>query len=127
MRMGAAWYLKEEAMAKKIRLDIPGVRVNETGHRVLSYIADCARKANRGLACEPVAISRRNFCRELGISETGAIRTCHALEACGLMVCTSRTMEDGGQIANRYHLTALGLEVLRLCDVAVAEGRVGVS
>ena len=111
-------------MAKRIDLGVPGVRLNETGHRALRLIAERAREQNR-LACVPVRIGRREFGPALGLSETSVIRACHLLEQAGLIVTEGNRLESGAQVANSYALTALGIEVLRLADIAVAEGRVG--
>ena len=113
-------------MARRIALDIPGVRLNETSHAALALIARKARERS-GLACKPVPISRRQFGEELGMSGSNSIRTCRMLEDGGLIVAHDCTHEDGSQSANSYCLTALGIEVLRLADEAVAAGRVGVS
>lgn len=113
-------------MAKRILIDVPGVRLNETGHKTLAYIASAARAAS-GLACEPVPISRKDFVGALGVSQSCSIRTCAALEGSGLIRMELRSGNDGGQEANAYRLTALGIEVLRLADEAVARGHVGVA
>lgn len=113
-------------MAKRIKLDIPGVRLNETEHRTLALVAERAR-ATSGLACEPTPIPLRDFVARLEMSQASAMRSCHSLHEDGLMVISPNRLETGAQVANSYSLTALGIEVLRLADAAVAEGRVGVS
>lgn len=111
-------------MAKRIQIDVPGVRLNETGYKTLAHIASAARAATR-LACNPVPISRKSLTTALGVSQSCGFRTCAALEENGLIRVESHANGDGGQGANAYCLTALGLEVLRLADEAVAKGRVG--
>lgn len=113
-------------MAKRIDLQVPGVRLNETGYRFLGFIAERARVAT-GLACEPVQIGRKEFRSLLDMTDTSIIRACHALESNGLIEIKPCRDENGAQVMNSYALTALGIEVLRIADKAVAEGRVGVS
>lgn len=102
-------------MAKRVNLGIPGVRLNGTGHRVLATIASRARAAT-GLACEPVQVSMRELSREARVTASTAIRTAHSLEANGLITSEERSREDGGQLANAFALTALGIECLRIAD-----------
>lgn len=113
-------------MAKRIHIDVPGVRLNETGYRMLAFIAASARAESR-IACSPVAISRRCFMDGLGISQSCCVRTGAALKRYGLIESGLSIGVNGAQGANTYRLTALGIEVLRLADEAVDSGRVGVS
>lgn len=111
-------------MAKRIQVGVPGVRLNETMHAVLRLIACRAREAS-GLACEPVQVPLRDFAQEAGVTQSSTIRAAHALGKAKLIVITPVWYDDGSQCANAYSLTALGIEVLRLADIAIAEGRVG--
>lgn len=113
-------------MAKRIQLGVPGVRLNETMHIALRLIALRAREAS-GLACEPVQVPVRDFARETGLTQSTAIRATHALQESKLVEISPVWFDDGSQRANAYSLTALGIEVLRLADEAVAEGRVGTA
>ena len=110
-------------MAKRVNLGIPGVRLNETGHRVLAAIASRARAAT-GLACEPVQVRVRELSREARVSWSTCVRTAHSLEGYGLITSEERIGEDGGTLPNAYALTALGLECLRIADeLAAADGQ----
>lgn len=111
-------------MAKRIQLYVPGVRLNETGFKALAFIAERARAAS-GLACRPVPISRRELCDCMGVSSASCFRTCKALEASGLIESSESALENGARVANTYNLTALGIEILRLAEEAVATGKVG--
>lgn len=103
-------------MAKRVRVNIPGVRVNETDCQVLRVIADHA-VAQSGFRCAPVSVSRRELHEGVGKSEQTIIRSCKALSDEGLLIITSNIMDNGAQVANTYEITALGLEVIRLADI----------
>lgn len=111
-------------MAKRIHIDVPGVRINESDRRVLSCVASCAREATH-LACVAVPIPYRRFMDDMGLCETSVIRICKRLRENGLMTVVVNEDEKGGRLANSYALTALGIEVLRLADEAMAAGRLG--
>lgn len=111
-------------MAKRIHIDVPGVRINESDRRVLSCVASCAREATH-LACEAVPIPYRRFMDDIALCETSVIRICRRLRENGLMTVELNEDANGGRLANSYALTALGIEVLRLADDAVAAGRLG--
>ena len=111
-------------MAKRIHIDVPGVRINESDRRVLSCVASCAREASQ-LACVAAPIPYRRFMDDMGLCEMSVIRICKRLRDSGLMVVELNEDERGGRLANSYALTALGIEVLRLADEAVDAGRLG--
>lgn len=113
-------------MAKRILLDIHGVRLNETSYKLLGCIAGAAR-GKHGLACVPVALSRRSLAAQIDCSTSNVIRSCRALEEQGLIVVTVNNLQNGAQTKNNYALTALGIEALRLADEAVAAGKVGAT
>lgn len=111
-------------MAKRIHIDVPGIRLNESDHRALACVASCAREATH-LACRPVPIPYQRFMEDTGLCETSAMRICRRLREAGLMVVEFNKDQNGARLANSYALTALGIEVLRLADEALAAGRLG--
>lgn len=102
-------------MAKRVHVGVPGVRINETDHRVLASIAQLVRRGN-GVACKPYPVSHRELRVLTQASEGSVLRSCKALERCGLVVVEPQFLETGAQAASFFALTALGLEVLRLAD-----------
>lgn len=113
-------------MAKRVILDIPGVQLNETEHRVLAMIARCARDAT-GLKSGEALIGKRPMAAHIGRSESCATRSIASLAAKGLIAMRPNTLGNGARLENSYRLTALGLEVLDHADAAVANGMVGVT
>lgn len=100
-------------MAKRVKLGIEGLRVNETECRLLCTIIERSRR-ERGVGCEYVAMSRRDMATALGCSPLTTVRSCQALEEAGLMEAHPEHMDNGAQVASSYRATALGLEVARL-------------
>lgn len=110
-------------MAKRVKVNIPGVRVNETDCQVLRVVAKHAVRQS-GYRCAPVAVSRRELREGVNKSEQTLIRSCKALCDDGLLIMTSNTMDNGAQVANIYEITALGLETIHQADI-LAEYLVG--
>lgn len=106
-------------MAKRVAVNIPGVRVNETDCKVLRVIAGLAEQ-REGFRCAPVSVSRRELHELVQKSEQTMIRSCRTLCREGLLVMTGNTMDNGAQVANSYEITALGLEVIRMADMLSA-------
>lgn len=107
-------------MAKKVKLGVEGLKVNETECRLLAYLVQRSRELHR-IGCEHVALSRKEISRAIGCSPLTVIRTCQKLEGDGLIEIRFEHLENGAQMANSYRVTALGLEVSRLYRERVAE------
>lgn len=99
-------------MAKRVPLAIPNVRVNETSLAVLRVIANRALHTT-GVRCGRVPISLREMSSLVSTSEQTIRRSCSALCDEGLLLRFEGWLDNGGQEANSYEITALGLEVLR--------------
>lgn len=100
-------------MAKLVHLGIEGLRINETECAILALIVNRAR-AIRGLGCDYVELSRRDIAWCAGCSGQTTLRACQSLVEKSLVEMDGRFLESGGQIANAYRATALGIEVARL-------------
>lgn len=108
-------------MSKRIKLNIPGIRLNESGYLILEFVAARAR-ALWGLACRPVMLSNAEIGEYAGITKGSIMRAVHELERSGMVVSYKNTCESGARLPNSYALTALGIEVLRLAQEAM-DGR----
>ncbi|MDO4436489.1 MAG: hypothetical protein Q4B77_00820 [Coriobacteriaceae bacterium] len=100
-------------MAKRVPLDIPNVRVNETSFAILRAIATIA-EVHTGLRCGSVSVSHRELRSLVPVSEQTVMRSCASLRDSGLLLIREGALENGARAANEYEVTALGLEVLRL-------------
>lgn len=107
-------------MAKKVKLGVEGLKVNETECRLLTYLVQRSRALHL-IGCEHVALSRKEIARVIGCSPLTVIRTCQKLEGDGLIEIRFEHLENGAQMANSYRATALGLEVSRLYRERIAE------
>lgn len=105
-------------MAKRVRLGIEGLRVNETECRLLCAIIERSRREHV-IGCGYVAMSRRDMAAALGCSPLTTVRSCKALEDAGLMEVHFEHMDSGAQVASTYRATALGLEVARLYELTL--------
>ena len=95
-------------MSKRVRVNIPGVRVNETGCRVLRIIAERS-------GCE-VQLAHREIAQAAAVSVPTVIRTLAALRDCELVIVRDNVQPNGARLPNGYELTALGLEVIRMAE-----------
>lgn len=102
-------------MGKPIRVNIPGVRVNEMGCRVLRAIAERSSDAN-GPRCAEVRLSHRDIADAVSIGITTVIRALASLCDCDLVIVCDNIQPNGARLRNSYELTALGLEVLRMAE-----------
>lgn len=102
-------------MSKRVRVNIPGVRVNETGCRVLRVIAERSSREH-GRRCAEVQLSHRDIARSVAVSVPTVIRTLAALRDCELVIAHDNIQPNGAQLPNSYELTALGLEVIRMAE-----------
>ena len=112
-------------MAKKVKLGVEGLKVNETECKLLTCLVQTSRALHR-IGCEYVALSRRELAQSIGCSSLTVIRTCQKLESDGLIEIRPEHLDNGAQMANSYRVTALGLEVSRLYRECAAEAE-GVS
>ena len=102
-------------MSKQVRVNIPGVRVNETGCRVLRAIA-VRSTDEHGRRCAEVQLSHRDIAEAVSISIPTVIRTIAALRDCDLVIVRDNIQPNGARMCNSYELTALGLEVIRMAE-----------
>lgn len=102
-------------MAKRVQVGVPGVRLNETSYAVLCAIARYS-EAQHVVRCAPVEMSYKLIAAHAGVSSQAALRSCAALRDNGLLLVEHTAAASGGQGANIYQITALGLEVLRLAQ-----------
>lgn len=102
-------------MSKRVRVNIPGVRVNETGCRVLRVIAErsCCEHGRR---CAEVQLAHRDIAQAAAVSVPTVIRTLAALRDCELVIVRDNVQPNGARLSNSYELTALGLEVIRMAE-----------
>lgn len=100
-------------MSKRVRIGVPGIKINEACLAVLGVIAQSAREANL-VACKPVALGHRALEQRAGISRASVVRSIRMLEENDLIIAYENNSENGAQLENSYALTAMGLEVLRL-------------
>ena len=102
-------------MSKRVRVNIPGVRVNETGCRVLRLIAErfCDEHGRR---CAEVQLPHRDIAEAIAISIPTVIRTLASLRDYGLVIVRDNIQPNGARMCNSYELTALGLEVIRMAE-----------
>ena len=102
-------------MSKRVRVIIPGVRVNETGCRVLRVIAErsCYEHGRR---CAEVQLAHREIAQAAAVSVPTVIRTLAALRDCELVIVRDNVQPNGARLSNSYELTALGLEVIRMAE-----------
>lgn len=102
-------------MSKRVRVNIPGVRVNETGCRVLRVIAErsCYEHGRR---CAEVQLAHRDIAQAAAVSVPTVIRTLAALRDCELVIVRDNVQPNGARLSNSYELTALGLEVIRMAE-----------
>lgn len=107
-------------MAKKVKLGLEGLKVNETECKLLACLVQTSRAQHR-IGCEYVALSRKEIAQLIGCSSLTVIRTCQKLEGDRLIEIRSEHLDNGAQMANSYRVTALGLEVSRLYREHVAE------
>ena len=88
-------------MSKRVRVNIPGVRVNETGCRVLRIIAERSG-CEHGRRCAEVQLAHRDIAQAAAVSVPTVIR--------------DNVQPNGARLPNGYELTALGLEVIRMAE-----------
>ncbi len=100
-------------MAKRVRLGIEGLKVNETECRLLELVVERSRGQHR-IGCEFVDLSRKEMREHLGCSTPTTVRSCLYLVDSGLLEVRTEHLDNGAQVANSYRATALGLEVVRL-------------
>lgn len=102
-------------MSKRVRVNIPGVRVNETGCHVLRAIAERS-SAEHGRRCAEVQLSHRDMADAVSISIPTVIRTIASLRDYELVIVRDNIQPNGVRTCNSYELTALGLEVIRMAE-----------
>lgn len=102
-------------MSKRVRFNIPGVRVNETGCRVLRIIAERSG-CEHGRRCAEVQLAHRDIAQAAAVSVPTVIRTLAALRDCELVIVRDNVQPNGARLPNGYELTALGLEVIRMAE-----------
>lgn len=102
-------------MSKRVRVNIPGVRVNETGCRVLRIIAERSG-CEHGRRCAEVQLAHRDIAQAASVSVPTVIRTLAALRDCELVIVRDNVQPNGARLPNGYELTALGLEVIRMAE-----------
>ncbi len=102
-------------MSKRVRVNIPGVRVNETGCRVLRVIAERSN-IEHGRRCVEVRLAHRDIAKAAAVSVPTVIRTLAALRDCKLVIVRDNVRPNGARLPNSYELTALGLEVIRIAE-----------
>lgn len=102
-------------MSKRVRVNIPGVRVNETGCCVLRFIAErsCTEHGRR---CAEVQLSHRDIAEAVAISIPTVIRSLASLRDYNLVNIRGNVLPNGARLSNSYELTALGLEVIRMAE-----------
>ena len=94
-------------MSKRVRVNIPGVRVNETG---------CRSGCEHGRRCAEVQLAHRDIAQAAAVSVPTVIRTLAALRDCELVIVRDNVQPNGARLPNGYELTALGLEVIRMAE-----------
>lgn len=102
-------------MAKKVKLGIEGVKVNETECRLLVYLTGKSREQSR-IGCSYVALSRREIAKAIDCSTLTVLRSCQKMERDGLLEMRPEHLDNGAQMANSYRVTAMGMEVGRLYE-----------
>lgn len=100
-------------MAKRVKLGIEGLRINETECRILDFVIERSRQ-DHTVGCAFVSISRKQLAQAVGTSTLTTWRTCQHLVAQGLLEMRDEHLGSGAQVANSYRATAIGLEVARL-------------
>lgn len=108
-------------MAKRMKLGLEGLRVNETEYLVLEHIIGCSRREHV-VGCEFVSISRKQLAEAIGRTSLTTWRACRHLESEGLVEMRDEHLGSGAQMANSYRATAIGIEVARLCRMNRADG-----
>lgn len=112
---GADAYFGEVRQHERVRVNIPGVRVNETGCRVLRIIAERSG-CEHGRRCAEVQLAHRDIAQAAAVSVPTVIRTLAALRDCELVIVRDNVQPNGARLPNGYELTALGLEVIRMAE-----------
>lgn len=92
-------------MSRQVSLaKLMGLLLNETDLRLLQHFAS----RPRGSSSE----SLKELAQTLGVSTVSARRSVKRLEDAGFVGVTYRHMGNGGQLSNRYRITAKGREFL---------------